>query len=46
MAIEVDSWDDITFLNKAKLAVYGAITHTALLLLGKEETQWILIDEI
>ncbi|WP_372365127.1 helix-turn-helix domain-containing protein [Candidatus Uabimicrobium sp. HlEnr_7] len=35
---EVDNWDDMTFLNKAKLCISGKITHTALLLLGKEES--------
>ncbi|MCC9043711.1 putative DNA binding domain-containing protein [Myroides sp. M-43] len=39
---EVDNWDDITFLNKAKLLISGQITTTALLLLGKSEsTHWL-----
>lgn len=46
MAIEVDSWDDITFLNKAKLAVHGAITHAALLLLGREETTALITPAV
>lgn len=36
---EVDSWDDITFLNKAKITVKGKITRTAIVLLGKEESE-------
>ncbi|MDV0446058.1 hypothetical protein MmiAt1_16680 [Methanimicrococcus sp. At1] len=39
---EVDEWDDITFLNKAKITVQGKITNTALLLLGKEESEHFL----
>jgi ATP-dependent DNA helicase RecG len=53
---ECDSWDDSTFLNKAKVTIQGKITNTALLLLGKEESvhflmpaiakiSWILKDE-
>lgn len=41
-AVEVDSWDDATFLNKAKLTIKGKITRTALLLLGKEEAEHFL----
>ncbi len=56
LAQELDTWDDITFLNKARLAVQGQITNTAIMLLGKEESVhflspavaeicWILKDE-
>ena len=41
-AAEVDSWDTITFLNKAKLTIKGKITRTAILLLGKEESEHFL----
>ena len=34
----VAGWDDITFLNKAKLLKQGAVTHAALLLLGRAES--------
>lgn len=55
-ANECDTWDTITFLNKAKITLRGQITNTALLLLGKEESShllspsvakisWILKDE-
>lgn len=41
-ADEVAGWDDITFLNKVKLAIQGRITHAALLLLGKPESATLL----
>src|SRR5690554_2787899 len=55
-ANESNNWDDITFLNKAKVTIQGKITNTALILLGKEESvhflnpaiakiSWILKDE-
>jgi len=53
---DVDNWDDVTFLNKAKVTLRGKITNTAILLLGKDEASslispaiaqitWILKDE-
>lgn len=39
---DVDSWDDITFLNKAKITQKGKITRTALLLLGNNECEYML----
>jgi len=55
LAEEVDIWDDTTFLNKAKVTIDGKITNTALVLLGKDESdlhikpsqpviRWILRD--
>ncbi|MBW8324214.1 MAG: putative DNA binding domain-containing protein [Prolixibacteraceae bacterium] len=38
-AKEVDAWDDITFLNKAKITIKGKITRTAIILIGKEESE-------
>jgi ATP-dependent DNA helicase RecG len=38
-ATEVDSWNNITFLNKAKITIKGKITRTAIILLGKEESE-------
>jgi ATP-dependent DNA helicase RecG len=38
-AAEIDGWDDVTFLNKAKLTIKGKITRTAIILLGKEEAE-------
>jgi ATP-dependent DNA helicase RecG len=56
LAAEVDGWDDMTFLNKAKVCINGQITRTAIILLGKNESEhylspgsarisWILKDE-
>ena len=53
---EVDGWDDLTFLNKARVTVAGAITKTAIILLGRPESvrfldpsmarmTWILRDK-
>ncbi|MDH8701236.1 ATP-dependent DNA helicase RecG [Dysgonomonadaceae bacterium PH5-43] len=53
---EIDNWDDIVFLNKAKITIKGKITNTAILLLGKPESEhfispavarvtWILKDK-
>jgi ATP-dependent DNA helicase RecG len=38
-AAEADSWDTLTFLNKSKLTIKGKITRTAIILLGKEESE-------
>jgi len=35
---EIDSWDDRSFLDKAKVTINGQVTKTAILLLGKEES--------
>lgn len=56
IADEVDTWDDETFLNKAKLTIKWKITRTAMLLLwkpesnhyltpGTSEISWILKDK-
>ncbi len=39
---EIAFWDNITFLNKAKLSIKGEITNTAILLLGKPESEHYL----
>lgn len=39
---EADSWDTVTFLNKAKLTIKGRITRTTIILLGKEESEHFL----
>jgi len=52
---EIEEWDDVTFLNKAKICIKGKVTRTAILLLGKPESEhfinpavakmtWILKD--
>jgi len=35
---EIDSWDDLTFLNKARLAIHGQLTRAAIILLGTPES--------
>jgi ATP-dependent DNA helicase RecG len=55
IAKEVGEWDNVTFLNKAKILKNGKSTNTAILLLGREEAvhhlspaigkiSWILRD--
>lgn len=39
---EIASWDDITFLNKARITSRGKITNTAIVLLGKEESEYLI----
>lgn len=41
-ADELEGWDDVTFLNKARLTIQGKMTRTALILLGKEESEHLL----
>lgn len=38
-AKDADQWDDITFLNKAKVTIKGHITRAAIILLGKSESE-------
>lgn len=45
-ADEVTGWDDVTFLNKAKLTINGKITRTAMLLLGKDEDDYLLLPYV
>jgi len=51
----IPTWDDVTFLNKAKVCIQGKVTRAAILLLGKPESEhfvspatakisWILKD--
>ena len=46
IAHEIDAWDDTTFLNKAKLTINGTITNTAILLLGKPESEHYIAPAI
>lgn len=39
---EIMNWDELTFLNKAKLTINNKITRTAILLLGKPESDHFL----
>jgi len=43
---DVAAWDDITFLNKAKICIKGKITRTAIILLGTSESEHYLIPSI
>jgi len=38
----MQTWNNETFLDKAKLTINGQITRTALLLVGKEESSYLL----
>jgi ATP-dependent DNA helicase RecG len=55
LASEVDLWDETAFLNKAKVCINGKITRTAIILLGRNESEhhlspavakitWVLMD--
>ena len=39
---EIEKWDDIKFLDKAKLTIKGKITRACFILLGKEEEEHFL----
>jgi len=41
-AADVAAWDDRTFLNKARVLKQGAVTNTAILLLGRPESATLL----
>jgi len=43
---DIPTWDNKTFLNKAKLTINGEITRTAILLLGKSESEHYLTPAI
>lgn len=45
-ADEIDSWDELTFLDKAKININGKITNTAIVLLGKEESSHYLLPAV
>lgn len=42
LAADCDKWDDNTFLNKSKITINGQITRTAIILLGKDESDHYL----
>ena len=43
---ECDGWDDVTFLNKAKLTINGKVTNAALILVGKSESEHFLSPHV
>ncbi len=42
----IDSWNNKTFLDKAKITIGGKITNTAIILLGKEESAHYLLPAV
>lgn len=46
LAVESDGWDTVTFLNKARITIGGKITNTAILLLGKPESEHFISPAI
>lgn len=45
-ASDVDNWDISTFLNKAKINIQGKVTRTAIVLLGKDESEHFLSPSV
>jgi len=43
---EIDSWNDMAFLNKAKLTRQNKITRAAIILLGKEEAEHFISPSV
>lgn len=43
---EMQGWDDVTFLNKAKIIRQGKITNTAIVLLGKAESEVLISPSV
>lgn len=43
---EIAAWSDATFLDKARLAIHGELTRTALLLLGRPESVHLLSPHV
>ena len=43
LAADLSQWDDLTFLNKAKVCRNGQVTNAALLLLGKDDASHLLL---
>lgn len=45
-ANQIDTWDEATFLDKARITIDRKITNTALLLLGKPESTHYLLPSV
>ncbi len=43
---EIPAWDDAKFLAKAKLTIQGKITRAAMILLGREESEYLLNSRV
>ncbi len=46
LAEQIPTWDNETFLNKAKITIRGKITNTAIVLLGKEESEVLISPSV
>ena len=46
LSAEMQSWTDETFLNKAKITKKGKITNTAILLLGRPESESLIYPAV
>ncbi len=42
----IDGWDDVTLLDKARITINGKITNAAIILLGKPESSYYLLPSI
>ena len=45
-AAECSAWNDAVFLNKAKITIKGKITRTAIILLGKDESEHFISPSV
>ncbi|MFR9542475.1 MAG: ATP-binding protein, partial [Rikenellaceae bacterium] len=45
-AEQIPTWDDETFLNKAKITIRGKITNAAIVLLGKVESEVLISPSV
>ncbi len=45
-ADKIDSWDDVTLLDKAKVTINGKITNTTIILLAKEEASHYMLPAV
>ncbi|MBA4408296.1 MAG: putative DNA binding domain-containing protein [Bacteroidota bacterium] len=43
---DIAEWDEITFLNKAKITIKGKITRATIILLGRSESELLLAPNI
>lgn len=43
---EIDEWDNITFLNKARVCISGKITNAAIILLGTAESESLISPQV
>ncbi len=46
LAEEINTWSDETFLNKARITIRGKVTNTAIILLGKSESEHLISPSV